>query len=315
VQQVLLRAVRDGPGVGQPRVRDLIDRRFEHIVSNVTVTCATAGNHGRSVAWGAEMFGCRCVIYIPEYTSSHRESALVRHGADVVRFPGNYDEAVHRCDEDARRLGRFVVSDTSYAGYMEVPKHVMQGYTVMVAEAIEQLPTGDRPTHVFVQGGVGGLAASVCGHIWEAWGPERPTLTVVEPDSADCLYRSAQAGRPTPVPGAYDSIMAGLAAGEVSLLAWQILEGGADAFMTIPDAAAEATMRLLAAATGGDPPIVAGESGAAGLAGALLALGDAGARQTLGLRPDSRTLVFGTEGATDPDSYQRIVGRSAGEVQ
>ena len=140
-------------------------------------------------------------------------------------------------------------------------------------------------------------------------------MTVVEPDSADCLFRSAQAGRPTPVPGAYDTIMAGLAAGEVSLLAWQILERGADAFMTIPDAAAEATQRLLAEPSGGDPPIVSGESGAAGLAGALVALGDARARRTLGLSRESRLLVFGTEGATDPDSFLRIVGRPAAEIR
>jgi diaminopropionate ammonia-lyase len=274
------------------------------------VTCATAGNHGRSVAWGAEMFGCRCVVYVPTVTSKARVAAIAAHGAAVVRTSGNYDEAVRRCDDDARRQGHFVVSDTSYAGYMDVPRDVMQGYSVMVAEILEQLPHGERPSHVFVQGGVGGLAAAVCAHLWETWGEERPTTVVVEPDSADPLFRSAEAGRPTPVPGDYDTIMAGLAAGEVSLLAWEILEHGADCFMTIPDAAAETAMRLLADGAAGDPRIVAGESGAAGLAGALAAMQDAKARESLQLRSDSRLLVIGTEGATDPESYTRIVGRS-----
>jgi diaminopropionate ammonia-lyase len=256
------------------------------------------------------MFGCSCAIYVPAVTSEARIAAIAAHGAAVLRISGNYDEAVRRCDDDARRQGRFVVSDTSYPGYMEVPRDVMQGYSVMVAEILEQLPHGGRPSHVFVQGGVGGLAAAVCAHLWETWGEERPATIVVEPDSADPLFRSAVAGRPTPVPGDYHTIMAGLAAGEVSLLAWEILEHGAGYFMTIPDAAAETAMRLLAAGVAGDPPIVAGESGAAGLAGALAVMQDAKAREGLQLRSDSKLLVIGTEGATDPESYSRIVGRS-----
>lgn len=314
VQRVLASGLRKRAGLADVRAQDLMAGRYRDIVSKLTVTCATAGNHGRSVAWAAEMFGCRCVVYLPAVTSRHREAAIAAHGVDIVRTTGNYDEAVRRCDDDARRLGRLVVSDTSYPGYTEIPRDVMQGYTVMVAEALEQLPPGERPTHVFVQAGVGGLAAAVCAYFWEAWGVERPILVVVEPDGADPLFRSAAAGRPTPLPSEYHTIMAGLAAGEVSLLAWRILEKGADAFLTIPDQAAEAAMRLLAQGVAGDPPIVAGESGAAGLAGALAALQDATARNTLQLRSDSRVLVFGTEGATDPESYRRIVGRSADEV-
>ncbi|KPK78300.1 MAG: diaminopropionate ammonia-lyase [Gemmatimonas sp. SM23_52] len=314
VQRVLASALRERAGRADVGAQDLVAGRYRDIVSELTVTCATAGNHGRSVAWGAEMFGCRSVIYLPAVTSRHREAAIAAYGAEIVRTAGNYDEAVRRCDQDARRLGRFVVSDTSYPGYMEIPRDVMQGYTVMVAEALEQLPPGERPTHVFVQAGVGGLAAAVCAYLWEAWGAERPILVVVEPDAADPLFRSAAAGRPTRVPGEYHTIMAGLEAGEVSLLAWSILEKGADAFLTIPDEAAEATMRLLAEAVEGDPPVVAGESGAAGLAGTLAALQDAGARGTLQLGSDSRVLVFGTEGATDPESYKTIVGRSDDDV-
>jgi diaminopropionate ammonia-lyase len=302
--------VKERTGGEAPSAADLISGHHGEAVSRLVVTCATAGNHGRSVAWGAEMFGCRCAVYVPAVTSAARVAAIASHGAAVLRTSGNYDEAVRHCDADAHRQGRFVVSDTSYPGYMDVPRDVMQGYSVMVAEILEQLPHAERPSHVFVQGGVGGLAAAVCAHLWETWGEGRPRIVVVEPHSADPLFRSAVAGKPTPVPGDYDTIMACLAAGAVSLLAWQILEHGAEYFMTIPDAAAEAAMRALAAGAAGDPPIVAGESGAAGLAGALAAVQDTRARASLQLRSDSRFLIIGSEGATDPDSYSRIVGRS-----
>jgi diaminopropionate ammonia-lyase len=196
----------------------------------------------------------------------------------------------------------------------------MQGYTLMVEEALAQLPGGILPTHIFVQGGVGGLAASVCAHLWERLGQGRPVFIVVEPDKADCLYRSAVAGRPVAAEGDLDTIMAGLACGEVSLLAWRILETGADAFMTVTDNAASAAMRLLAgfsqadAPAWGDAPIVAGESATAGLAGLILAAADEQARLRLRLTPDSVALIFGTEGATDPALYRRIVGRCAEDV-
>lgn len=314
VQKLLQRLIRERTDATEVSVQDLIDRRYDETTSQVTVTCATAGNHGRSVAWGAQLFGCNCVIYLPAVASCQREAAIAAYGAEVVRTSTNYDDAVRRCDQDASRLGRFVVSDTSYAGCLEIPRDVMQGYTVMAAEIIDQLPADARPTHLFVQAGVGGLAAAVVAHFWEAWGADRPLTVVVEPDSADPVYRSATAGRATPVPGDYDTIMAGLAAGEISLLAWRILQRSVDYVMTIPDSAAEATMRLLADGVEGSPHIVAGESAVAGLTAALLALQDNEARAALALGTGTHLLVIGTEGATDPDSYLRIVGRHAQEI-
>ncbi len=296
-------------------VAALLDGRYKDIAARITVTCATDGNHGRSVAWGAQMFGCRCVIYIHATVSEGRKAAIARYGAEVVRTPGNYDDAVRRAAEDATRNGWFVVSDTSYEGYMDVPRDVMQGYTIMVDEALAQLPRDRLPTHVFVQGGVGGLAAAVCGHLWETCGRDRPRFVVVEPEKADCLYQSAVNGRPTAVHGELDTIMAGLACGEVSLLAWQILEAGADDFMTVSDAAAADAMRLLAAPVGGDRPVVAGESAVAGLAGLLIAAAHEDQRTALGLGPDSRILLIGSEGDTDPALYERIVGRPAARVR
>jgi diaminopropionate ammonia-lyase len=291
---------------------DLTSRRYGEITSKVTVTGATDGNHGRSVAWGAQTFGCRCVIYVHATVSEGRCRAIAAYGAEVRRVPGTFDDAVRRADADAAANGWSVVSDTSYEGYTDVPRDVMQGYSFMVEEALGQSPS--FPTHVLVQGGVGGLAAGVCSYLWEKHGAGRPRYVVVEPDKADCLYRSAVAGKPTPAQGALDTIMAGLACGEVSTLAWRILDAGADAFMTIDDAAAADCMRLLADGRFGDEPVVAGASAVAGLAGLLLAASDRDARRRLDLRPDSRVLVFGTEGATDPDVYRRIVGRAPAEV-
>lgn len=293
--------------------RDILSGTYRNITSEMTVTCATDGNHGRSVAWGAQMFGCRCVIYVHATVSEGRCAAIAQYGAEVRRVAGNYDDAVRQADHDAQNNGWFVVSDTSYEGYVNVPRDVMQGYSIMVDEALRQMSS--RPTHVFVQGGVGGLAAAVCAHLWQRYGNERPVYVVVEPDKADCLYRSAIAGRPTAVHGALDTIMAGLACGEVSLLAWKILQPGTDAFMTVTDDAAAEMMRILADARFGDEPIVSGESAVAGLVGLAVAAANPDARIRLALDRNSVALVFGTEGATDEEVYRQIVGRSADQVR
>lgn len=296
--------------------QELLAPELRALCADITVTCATDGNHGRSVAWGAKLFGCRCVIYIHATVSEGRKAAIAHYGAAVVRTAGNYDEAVRQADADAKAHGRFVISDTSYPGYMDVPRDVMQGYQLMVDEAAQQI--AQRPTHIFVQAGVGGLAAAVCGYFWERDGGERPVYVVVEPDKADCLAQSAKAGQLTAVTGDIDTLMAGLACGEVSHLAWEILEQGTDAFCVIADDAAVAAMRLLAQplanAQGRDPVIVAGESAVAGVAAALGCSQSAAACAVLGLTADSRILFFGSEAATDPELYARLVGESAASV-
>lgn len=282
------------------------------LAADITVTSATDGNHGRSVAWGAHLFGCRCVIYIHATVSEGRKQAIERYGASVVRTAGNYDDAVRQADADARKLGRHVISDTSYEGYMDVPRDVMQGYQLMVEEAVRQAPR--PPTHVFVQGGVGGLPAAVCGYFWERLGSARPVFVVVEPERADCLMQSARAGKATAVHGELDTLMAGLACGEVSLLAWEILAEGADAFATIGDDSAVQVMRLLASPLESDPAIVAGESAVAGLAAAIALALSPVQRAALGIDGDSCLLFFGSERDTDPTLYTRLVGRTAQEV-
>jgi diaminopropionate ammonia-lyase len=290
----------------------LADGRLKEAVGDITVCCATDGNHGRSVAWGAQLFGARAVIFIHATVSEGRAEAIRRYGAKVVRTAGNYDDSVREADRAAAENGWFVVSDTSYPGYTDIPRDVMQGYAVMVAEALAALDA--PPTHVFVQGGVGGLAAAVTAHLWEALGAEAPVIAIVEPDKAACLYESARAGKPVAVTGDLDTVMAGLACGEPSLIAWPILEAGAAAFMAIPDEAALQTMRLLASGVGG-ATIVGGESGVAGLAGLIVAAGRDDWRAALRLDGGARVLVFGSEGDTDPDLYARIVGRTGEAVR
>lgn len=287
-------------------VRRLLARQGQP-PAGIVVTCATDGNHGRAVAWGARVFGCRAVIYLHEKVSAARESAIAAYGAKTVRTPGNYDDGVRQCAEDAARNGWFVVSDTAWPGYEDVPRDVMQGYTVMVGEALAQAAATERPTHVLVQGGVGALAAAVLAHFWETQGAARPFLIVVEPKRADCLYRSTQAGKRVAVTGALDTIMAGLACGEPSILAWRILDRAADAFLAIEDEWAMQAMRRLAAPAAGDASVVAGESGAAGLAGLLALRAAPKLFDQAGLDASSRVLVFNTEGATDPELYRDIV--------
>lgn len=292
--------------------QDLLTPELRALCAGITVTCATDGNHGRSVAWGAQLFGCQCVIYIHATVSEGRKEAIAQYGAQVVRTAGNYDDAVRQADLDAKQHGRFVISDTSYPGYMDVPRDVMQGYQLMVEETAQQLP--ERSTHIFVQAGVGGLAAAVCGYFWERDAGDRPIYVVVEPDKADCLTQSAKAGQLTAVTGDIDTLMAGLACGEVSHLAWEILEKGTDAFCVIPDDAAVAAMRLMACPLGNDPVIVAGESAVAGVAAAIAVSQSDAAKKMLGLNADSRILFFGSEAATDPALYEQLVGASAETV-
>ena len=277
-------------------------------IAGITVVTATDGNHGRSVAWGARQFGCACRIYIHAGVSTFRESAMRELGAHVVRIEGNYDESVRRASADADANNWFVVSDTSWEGYTELPRYVMAGYGVMIDEAIAQLGGEQWPTHVFVQGGVGGLAAAVAARLWQKGRDARPTIVVVEPNRCDCLYQSACNSGPVRVAITEESIMAGLSCGEVSLLAWSILETGADHFLSIGDDDVAMAMRMLA--TGGYAPtrIIAGESAVAGLLGFIAAARDATLSSVMGLNATSRILLFGTEGATDPGIYRKLTG-------
>jgi diaminopropionate ammonia-lyase len=314
VSKVVAQAVARATGGPVPGAAELLSGRWRDAARRVTVTCATDGNHGRSVAWGARLFGCRCVIVIHATVSDGRRDAIAAYGAEVVRVAGNYDDAVRHAEATARAEGWTVVSDTTYEGYRDIPIDVMHGYGVMAREVVRQLG-GEPPTHVVVQAGVGAFAASVAAVFWQTWGPSRPRLVVVEPLQADCHLQSAQAGRPVAVTGALDTVMAGLACGEVSPEAWTIVSTAADDFIAVHDDFALQGMRVLAEPASGDPPVVAGETGAAGLAVLLAAQADATLREQLGLGPSSRVLLLNSEGDTDPVIYRQMVGRDAREVR
>ncbi len=243
--------------------------------------------------------------------SRGREQAITDLGAFVIRTPGNYDDSVREAMGTARSNGWHVVADTSNDPADEMSALVMQGYASLVIETLEQLRSaGDAlPTHVFLQGGVGGLAAAVVSYLWEELGAGlAPVFIIVEPSRADCLYQSAINGRPTPAKGDLNTLMAGLSCGEVSRVAWPILEAGVEFFMTVPDLAAIDCMRLLRRGALGGGSIIAGESGVAGLAGLLAATNDPEGQllRRLRLNASSTVLLIGTEGATDPEIYERL---------
>jgi len=287
----------------EPSMSDLLSGHYKEQLKDVVVSCATDGNHGRSVAWGAQMFGCQCIIYIHRDVSVSRQSAMEAYAAKVIRITGNYDESVRQAAVDAKKYDRAIISDTSYEGYTKVPANVALGYTVMLSETVTQL-NGQIPTHVFIQAGVGGLAAAVCGYFWDLWGDKRPRFVVVEPEAANCLQESAKAGELQVVEGDLDTLMAGLACGEVSHIAWEILDKGADDFITLSEDAVAPCMRALEQHT---PSIEAGESAVAGLAACIVGAQNAKWRLALGLDEQSKVLVLGTEGATDPELYQELV--------
>ena len=234
------------------------------------------------------MFGCRCVIFINEAVSKGREEAIASYGAEVRRNPGSYDDAVRKAQATAETEGWHVIADTASDIAQQASRDVTQGYAVMAAEAIEQLPYDSPPTHIFLQAGVGGMAAASCAQFWQAFGAGRPKTILVEPKTAACWFSSLRAGYPVVVEGPLESLMGGLACGEVSRIAWEILSLGADAMITLEDRAASETMRLLAEAPYGDPAIVAGESGVAGLAGFLAAAQDDDKRRRLSLDESAR---------------------------
>lgn len=276
------------------------------VAATMTLTCATDGNHGRSVAQGAQLVGAHAAILVHAGVSAGRVAAIARFGAEMIRVNGNYDDSVIEAARLAAERGWVVVSDTSWPGYERIPGLVMQGYTAMVREALAQL--AEPPTHVFVQAGVGGVAAAVAGHLAILLGEQRPRFVVVEPARAACLHATARAGHLVKIPHGEPTVMAMLECYEPSPIAWRVLSRVADGFMTVDEEDAVATMNRLARPAGKDPAIVAGESGCVGMAGLIRAVADPQLRQQLGLDGASRVLVVNTEGATDPARYLELVG-------
>ena len=271
--------------------------------TDLTVTTATDGNHGRSVAWGASRAGCAAKIYIHAHVSKAREDAMAAFGAEVIRINGNYEASLAACKEDAAAHGWQIVSDTSWEGYHEVPLTVMAGYTVMSAEILAQL--GAAPSHAMLPVGVGGLAAGIVAPLWQAAGSSLGHMIAVESHMSACMRDSLVAGSPTLVDITEETLMAGLSCGEVSDLAWDILKPTVSHCVTIGDEAVTPLMRWFHHRTNS---IEAGECSTSGLAALLAMHADGAAWEQLEMTPDSVVLLVGTEGATDPNFYHRTVG-------
>jgi diaminopropionate ammonia-lyase len=286
-------------------VDEIRSGHFASQMSTMTIISATDGNHGRSVAWGAKRFGAKCRIYIHAEVSEFRAEALQDLSAEVIRIDGDYDATVAQTRVDAEEFGWMIVSDTSWPGYSQAPLDLMAGYGLMAREIVRELP--EPPTHVFLQGGVGGLAASVIAAFNQEWGKAAPLSVVVEPELAPCLFASAKAKAPVTIKIEEETLMAGLSCGEPSQIAWAVLENAVRCFMTIPDSLVAPTLRMLARGQIGNCNIEAGESAVAGLIGLICGATNASLRDILNLDSQSRVMIIGSEGITDPSVFQDIM--------
>ncbi len=300
-----------GRDVSQVDYNYLTGEKLREEFGQATFFTATDGNHGRGVAWAANRLGQKAVVHMPKGSAKSRFDNIAKEGAQVAIEEVNYDDCVRMAAAEAARTEHgVVVQDTAWEGYEEIPAWIMQGYGTMAGEAAEQL--GERPTHVFVQAGVGSLAGAVVGYFANRFPDNPPKFIVMEAQIADCLYQGAKAGdgKPRMVGGDLQTIMAGLACGEPNTIGWDILRNHADAFLSCPDWVAAKGMRMLAAPIKGDPAVTSGESGAVGMGAVSAIMEDEqyqALREALGLDGSSKVLLFSTEGDTDPDKYKRIV--------
>jgi diaminopropionate ammonia-lyase len=280
-------------------------------LADTTFVTATDGNHGRAVAWAAQQLGCKAFVYLPKGTATARYESIKAHGAQTLIIDGTYDDAVQQAVEQAQKQGWILLQDTAREGYEEIPLKIMQGYLTILHEALEQLE-GEIPTHVFVQCGVGSLAAASQAYLCELFGDQRPLFAVVEPTHAACFYEPMATHKRTPkkLSGNLNTIMAGLACGEPSTLAWEILRDHADVFVACPDNIAMRGMRILGNPLQGDHRVMSGESGAVTLGLLTTVLAQASCRgiaKALRLDETSKVLLLSTEGDTDPSMYRKIV--------
>lgn len=317
-----------GSYMAQKLGMDLKDLPYDKMISGeireklgeMTFVTATDGNHGRGVAWTANQLGQKSVVYMPKGSARERLENISAEGAQASITELNYDDAVRLANSQAEEKGWIMVQDTAWEGYEDIPAWIIQGYVTMGLEAFEQLP--EKPTHIFVQAGVGSLAASMIGFFSDIYGKDRPIMTVVEPNRADCLYRTAEAndGKLRFVKGQLDTLMAGLACGEPCSIGWEILKNYTDHFISCPDYVAAKGMRILANPIGEEKRVISGESGAAtiGCVAEIMTNPDLEhIKEALKLDENSRVLFFSTEGDTDRESYRAIVwdGRYPSENQ
>lgn len=277
----------------------------------LTFVTATDGNHGRGIAWTAHELGIKAVVYMPNGSAEERLENIRKLGAEARITDLNYDDTVQFAAQCEKEKGWILVQDTAWEGYEKIPTWIMQGYTTMALEVIEQLQ-GERPTHIFLQAGVGAMAGAVAAFFVDYYQEAKPAIVIVEPNKADCIYCTAEAndGKIHIVTGDMDTIMAGLACGEPCTVGWEMLKRYADYFVSMPDKVAAKGMRVLGNPLTGDERIISGESGAAttGFVTELMTNESLEyLRKTLGMNEESKVLCFSTEGDTDKKNYRDIV--------
>lgn len=283
-------------------------------IKDLIFVTATDGNHGRGLAWAARKLGCKSVVYMPKGSSEARLKAIQNEGAEASITDMNYDDAVRLASKMADEKGWLLVQDTAWEGYEEIPMWVTQGYSTMAGEAIEQMNEAgfDRPTHVFLQAGVGSLAGGVLGYYANIFKGHCPVTTIVEAEAANCLYQSALKGdgKPHNVGGDLDTIMAGLACGEPNPITWKVLRDFGSCYVSCPDYVSAHGMRVLANPIQSDKKVVSGESGSVGVGLFELMMKREGLqelKQGLKIDENSVVLFFNTEGDTDKDHYKKVV--------
>ena len=304
-----------GKSIAEMNYAYLTSEQFRKDFGQATFFTATDGNHGRGVAWSANKLGQKAVVHMPKGTTKMRFDNIAKEGADVTIEELNYDDCVRLAAKEAEATEHgVIVQDTAWDGYEEIPSWIMQGYGTMAQEAVDQMRALEvnRPTHVFVQAGVGSMAAAVVGFFVNAFPSDPPRFVIIEAESAACLYKGAcqKDGSPAIVGGDLPTIMAGLACGEPNTIGWDILRNHADAFLACPDWVSAKGMRMLAAPLKGDPAVTSGESGAVGMGVVATLMEDpayAELKDALGLDRSSTVLLFSTEGDTDPEKYRKIV--------
>ena len=279
---------------------------------NVTVATATAGNHGRSVAWGAKRLSLKCKIFISENVSESRANAMRDLDAEIIRVKGNYDDSLKECIKQSKKNNWEIVQDVSWENYKEVPKLIMAGYTIMIKEIMEQIKE-DSITHVFLHAGVGGMAAAMIAG-FSRFSNNIPNFIIVEPQNADCVFKSIQNNKPTSVKIIKETIMGGMSCGDVSTVAWEILKNSAKYCLTISDDAIPVAVALLAEKRLSSEKIIAGECAVPGVIALIGAFKDKNYLNKLNLNSESRVLLFGCEGLTDKDMYSKLLNEGLKKI-
>ncbi len=272
---------------------------------NIIVSTATAGNHGKSVAWGAKRLNLKCKIFISEYVSDARGESMARLGADVIKIKGNYENSLIECIKQSTKNNWQIIQDVAWKNYTTIPKYTMAGYAVMMKEINNQI-NKNKISHIILQAGVGGMAAAMIAGI-SRYLRNIPTTIIVEPDSAACVLESIRIGKIKKIDIKRESLMGGMSCGEVSLIPWEILKNSVKFCISLPDDDISKIMRMLGNGDLSNKKIIAGENSAPGVISLITSCEDKKIKKKMNLNKNSNVLLIGCEGNTDEEMYQRLI--------